>query len=81
MPMTAEHDLNQEFREFRDELAERRKRDPGFDGLVDRYLQLDKRILDLEGGNQPRDDDSLNRLRKERVLLKDKITQQLQYAS
>ncbi|TBU91603.1 YdcH family protein [Phytopseudomonas dryadis] len=78
--MTAEHDLHKEFRQFADELTERRRTDPGFDGLVGRYQSLDKRIVELESGNQPFDDETLGRLRRERVLLKDKIVQQLEEA-
>lgn len=77
--MTAEHDLREEFREFGDGLVERRKRDPGFDGLVGRYQELDKRIVEMESGRESFDDESLGRLRRERVLLKDKIVQQLTY--
>jgi len=75
--MTAEHNLREEFREYGDALTERRKSDPGFDGLVGRYQELDKQIVDLESGDQPFDDETLGRLRRERVLLKDKIVQQL----
>ncbi|MEQ9728541.1 DUF465 domain-containing protein [Pseudomonas sp. WHRI 8822A] len=75
--MTAEHNLREEFREYGDALSERRKSHPGFDGLVGRYQDLDKRILDLESGNQPFDDETLGRLRRERVLLKDRIVQEL----
>ncbi|WP_165493647.1 YdcH family protein [Phytopseudomonas daroniae] len=75
--MTAEHNLREEFREYGDTLTERRKSNPGFDGLVGRYQDLDKRIVELESGNQPFDDETLGRLRRERVLLKDRIVQQL----
>ncbi len=75
--MTAEHNLREEFREFGDALTERRKNHPGFDGLVGRYQDLDKRIVELESGKQSFDDETLGRLRRERVLLKDKIVQAL----
>ncbi|HWV10422.1 MULTISPECIES: YdcH family protein [unclassified Pseudomonas] len=77
--MTAEHNLREEFREFGDQLTELRKSDPGFDGLVGRYQDLDKRIVGLESGTQSFDDETLGRLRRERVLLKDKIVQKLTY--
>lgn len=41
--MTAEHNLREEFREYGDALTERRKSDPGFDGLVGRYQEWTSR--------------------------------------
>ncbi|MEH3024449.1 MAG: YdcH family protein [Pseudomonas oryzihabitans] len=43
--------------------------------------KLDQQILDLEEVEESSGDEELGRLRRERVLLKDKIAQQLKYPS
>ncbi|TRX73776.1 YdcH family protein [Pseudomonas mangiferae] len=76
--MPVEHDLSQDFPEFHSQAQERIKSDPAFDRLVTDYCQLDGRILELEALDSPTADDELSHLRRERVLLKDRIAQLLQ---
>ncbi len=76
--MPVEHDLSRDFPEYHSQAQARIKADPAFDRLVGDYRRLDDRILALEALDEPARDDELNRLRRERVLLKDRIALLLQ---
>lgn len=78
--MPVAHNLAKDFPEFRDTLAQRVENDSSFSAVVDEYLGLDQRIRELEELDQPANDDALNQLRKERVLVKDRIEAQLRQA-
>ncbi|WP_263143598.1 DUF465 domain-containing protein [Pseudomonas sp. RIT-PI-AD] len=76
--MPVEHDLSLDFPEFHSQAQARIKVDPAFDRLVAEYRRLDAHILALEALDDPDQDDELNRRRRERVLLKDRIARALQ---
>jgi len=79
--MVAKHDLHKDFPEYAEQLDSRPQSDPAFAKLLEDYQQLDRQILDLEAVEESSGDEELGRLRRERVLLKDKIAQQLKYPS
>ncbi|TRX76647.1 YdcH family protein [Pseudomonas mangiferae] len=76
MPVT--HDLAKDFPEYADAFKALSQTDAEFNGLLEKYRDLDRRILAAEQ-DQSLDDERLNELRRERVLLKDRIAQKLQY--
>jgi uncharacterized protein YdcH (DUF465 family) len=49
------------------------KTDPEFRQLYRRHQQLDKRVLDAELGVLPIDDFTLGRMKREKLLAKDKL--------
>lgn len=78
--MAVAHNLAKDFPEFRDTIARLTEEDASFSRLIDEYLQLDQRIRELEELDQAANDDQLTALRRERVLLKDKIELELRRA-
>lgn len=78
--MAVAHNLAKDFPEYKDSLARRVTEDSAFSALVDDYLQLDQRILELEELDQPANDGEISSLRKQRVLLKDRIELSLRTA-
>ena len=50
------------------------KTDPEFRTLLNRHRQLDKQVLDAELGVLPIDDTTLVKMKKEKLLTKDKLT-------
>lgn len=71
--MAVAHNLAKDFPEHKDVLATRINEDRAFSALIDEYLELDQTICGLEELDQTVNDDRLARLRRERVLLKDRI--------
>jgi len=50
------------------------KSDPEFRQLYHRHRELDKQVLDAELGVLPVDDTTLNRMKKEKLVAKDRLT-------
>jgi uncharacterized protein YdcH (DUF465 family) len=71
--MAVAHNLAKDFPEFKEALTRLVGEDDAFSRLVDEYLELDQRICQLEELDQAGNDDQLTTLRRERVLLKDRI--------
>nr|WP_298164133.1 DUF465 domain-containing protein [uncultured Pseudomonas sp.] len=76
--MVAKHDLLQDIPELATQFEALLKDDPQFAALVKNYYELDRQVLEweVEHGNSG---EELNRLRRERVLAKDRIVRELQY--
>jgi uncharacterized protein len=67
------HDINHEFPEYHELITALKGRDPEFAALMKEHDELDNQIRDLEEKGQPVADDYIESLKKERVLLKDKV--------
>ena len=50
------------------------KNDPEFRQLYHRHRELDKQVLDAELGCLPLDDATLGRMKREKLLAKDRLT-------
>jgi len=72
------HDLVHEFPELRSKIATMRSNDAQFAELMDEYDQLDAEIRRLEELGQPVCDETMEDLKKKRVVLKDKLYHALQ---
>lgn len=57
-----------------DDLEAMMKRDPEFRQLLHRHRELDKQVLDAELGVLPLDDTTLGRMKREKLLAKDRLT-------
>ena len=72
-----QHDLVHEFPELEGKIAEMRGTDPPFADLMNHYDDLDARVRKLEELGTPVADETIEDLKKERLLLKDKLYQLL----
>lgn len=59
----------------RDELDAILRADSEFRQLYHRHRELDKRVLDAELGVLPLDDNTLGRMKREKLQTKDRLTQ------
>ncbi len=71
------HPLIKDFPELRDALHELRQSDADFARLASQYEELDKRICRIEEGSELLAEPALNALKRQRVELKDQLTQRL----
>ncbi|MEA1082138.1 YdcH family protein [Marinobacter qingdaonensis] len=71
------HQLHQEFPQYRDLIDELRNTNPKFGDKFNQYAELDQEIEGLELRDAPIGDDKLHRLKQKRVQLKDEIYQAL----
>ncbi len=71
------HQLHQEFPQYRDLIDELRNTNPKFGDKFNQYAELDQEIEGLELLDAPIGDDKLHRLKQKRVQLKDEIYQTL----
>jgi hypothetical protein len=67
------HDLVHEFPELQSKIPVLRAGDPEFAEWMDRYDSVDARIRQLEELGTPVADETIEDLKKERLLLKDKL--------
>jgi uncharacterized protein YdcH (DUF465 family) len=67
------HDLVHEFPELHNKIDEMREANPPFAELMDQYDALDARVRKLEELGTPVADETIEDLKKERLLLKDKL--------
>jgi uncharacterized protein YdcH (DUF465 family) len=67
------HDLVHEFPELHDKIDEMRESNPPFAQLMDQYDALDARVRKLEELGTPVADETIEDLKKERLLLKDEL--------
>ncbi|MGF6400113.1 uncharacterized protein YdcH (DUF465 family) [Pseudomonas frederiksbergensis] len=80
MPVT--HDLYQDLRCTKEEIQQKRTKDPLLDSLLNKYSQADAEILKAESAQSDApSDDALKKLKEKRLQVKDKIVQQLQARS
>jgi hypothetical protein len=67
------HDLIHEFPELEGKIEEMRETNEPFAALMDQYDDLDARVRKLEELGTPVADETIEDLKKERLLLKDKL--------
>jgi hypothetical protein len=73
-PMLGEiHDVLHEFPELEGKIDEMRANDAAFAKLMDEYDALDARVRKLEELGTPVADETIEDLKKERLLLKDRL--------
>jgi len=71
------HPLVTEFPEHKDALHRLKMDDAHFQVLMEKYEELDKHIFRIEDGSEPCEDIFVEKLKKERLALKDEILQML----
>ncbi|MCB1877164.1 MAG: DUF465 domain-containing protein [Chromatiales bacterium] len=67
------HDLIHEFPEYESKIRELVANDSQFADLMKRYDALDARVRELEEQAQPVADETMEDLKKERLMLKDEL--------
>jgi uncharacterized protein len=75
------HEIETEFPEFRQRLAELSEADPDFSATIKRHNALDKEIRKLEELGQPVTDETLEKLKYERAELKDAVYARIRTSS
>ncbi len=80
--MPVNHDLYQDLKVSKDEIQQRRTKDPLLDSLINKYSQADADVVKAETAKSDApSDDQLKKLKEHRLLVKDKIVKQLQASS
>jgi uncharacterized protein YdcH (DUF465 family) len=77
--MPVSHDLYQDLSCTKEEIQQKRSKDPLLDSLLTKYSQADAEVVDSE--NAKADDDQVRKLKEKRLLVKDKIVRQLESQS
>lgn len=77
MPVT--HDLYQDLQCSKEDIQQKRTRDPLLDSLINKYSQADAEVVKAEQSKSS--DDAVRKLKETRLLVKDKIVKQLQTSS
>lgn len=77
MPVT--HDLYQDLKLSKEEIQQKRTKDPLLDSLINKYSQADADVVKAEESKS--NDDAVRKLKEQRLLVKDKIVKQLQARS
>ncbi|WLH88069.1 DUF465 domain-containing protein [Pseudomonas sp. FP453] len=73
--MPVKHDLYQDLGLSKDVIHERRAGDKRLDSLLTQYDDADKEVLKAESASAS--DEDVEKLKKKRLLIKDKIVEQL----
>jgi uncharacterized protein YdcH (DUF465 family) len=71
------HELEADFPSYRAVMARLRSADETFASLAARYDEVNREVVVLEEMNVPTDDFTFEKLKKQRVLLKDEIYSRL----
>lgn len=80
MPVT--HDLYQDLRCTKEEIQQKRTKDPLLDSLLNKYTQADAEVLKAESAQSDApSDETLKKLKEKRVQVKDKIAERLKTPS
>ncbi|MGF6330958.1 uncharacterized protein YdcH (DUF465 family) [Pseudomonas sp. BS3782 TE3695] len=80
MPVT--HDLYQDLRCTKEEIQQKRTKDPLLDSLLNKYSQTDAEVVKAESAqSNALSDDELKKLKEKRVQVKNKIVERLQTSS
>ena len=77
MPVT--HDLYQDLKLSKEEIQQRRTKDPLLNSLIEKYSQADAEVVKAEQAQS--NDDEVRKLKEKRLLVKDKIVSQLEASS
>ena len=72
MPLS-HHPLITEFPEYKDAIHRLKMEDTHFQVLMEKYEELDKHVFRIEDGSEPSEDEYVEKLKKERLALKDEI--------
>ncbi|CAI8786171.1 DUF465 domain-containing protein [Pseudomonas sp. IT-P253] len=76
--MPVPHDLYQDLKLSKEDIQQRRTKDPLLDSLINKYSQADAEVVRAETAKTDAPtDDALKKLKEKRLLVKDKIVQQL----
>ena len=80
MPVT--HDLYQDLKLSKEEIQQKRTKDPLLDSLINKYSQADAEVVKAETAQSDAlSDDALKKLKEKRVQVKNKIVDRLQAPS
>ncbi|EJM17423.1 Protein of unknown function (DUF465) [Pseudomonas sp. GM21] len=80
--MPVPHDLFQDLKVSKEEIQQKRTKDPLLDSLINKYSQADADVVKAEtASSDAPSDDVLKKLKEKRLQVKDKIVQQLQASS
>jgi uncharacterized protein YdcH (DUF465 family) len=80
MPVT--HDLYQDLSCTKEEIQQKRTKDPLLDSLLNKYSQADSEVLKAESAQSDApSDEVLKKLKEKRVQVKNKIVERLQTPS
>ena len=80
--MPVNHDLYQDLKVSKEEIQQRRTKDPLLDSLINKYSQADAEVVKAETAKSDApSDDQLKKLKEHRLLVKVKIVKQLQASS
>ena len=77
--MISKHILTEEFPEFAEKIHTLKMENAHFKKLFENYDELDHAIYNIESDTEPKSDDVLNKMRIERVRVKDEIYQFLMH--
>ncbi|WP_454868541.1 hypothetical protein [Pseudomonas farris] len=80
MPVT--HDLYQDLKLSKEEIQQKRTKDPLLDSLINKYSQADAEVVKAETAQSDAlSDDELKKLKEKRVQVKNRIVERLQTPS
>ena len=74
--MPVPHDLYQDLKRSKEEVQQKRTKDPLLDSLINKYSQADAEVVKAEQAKSS--DDAVTKLKAKRLEVKDKIVRQLQ---
>jgi len=77
--MPVPHDLYQDLKRSKEEIQQKRTKDPLLDSLINKYSQADAEVVKAEEAKSS--DDTVTKLKAKRLEVKDKIVRQLQSSS
>ena len=73
--MPVPHDLYQDLKLSKEDIQQKRTKDPLLDSLLNKYSQADAEVVKAEEAKS--NDDTVRKLKEARLLVKDKIVKQL----
>ena len=80
--MPVPHNLYQDLHCSKEDIQQRRTKDPLLDSLLNKYQQADAEVVKAETAQSDApSDEALKKLKEKRLQVKDKIVQQLQAPS
>jgi len=77
--MPVPHDLYADLKLSKEDIQQKRTKDPLLDSLINKYSQADAEVVKAEEAKSS--DDSVKKLKEKRFQVKEKIVQQLQAPS
>ncbi|WP_434650668.1 YdcH family protein [Pseudomonas sp. D1-2] len=76
--MPVSHDLCQDLKCTEDDIQKKREKDKDLDALITRYSKIDTQVVKAEKPTAVVTDDDLDKLKKERLRIKDDIAALMQ---